>query len=365
MTTVVVDALSVGLGGGLTYTGNQLAALGEVRPDLALEVLVAPGNHEALAARVGGGATFTTVDVGGSARRVLWEQLRLAGRVPGGGVLHCPGNLVPLRSGPAPTVLVVQNPNAFGSGRSEPWNRSPRRRARITLMRASVQRADRVVAVSQSMADLILGDRPGLADRVVVVQDGAPAWPDGSEPEHLGLEPGSYLLSVAQDWPHKLLDRLVAVWSAAFAGRADAPKLVMVGQVADAARVRRMGLVEPGLRDRLVQLGGVSDRVHLRWLVEHAVASVSFSALEAHPHGPAEAGAVGCPLVLSDIAPHHEVTAPAGPGQVAFVGLADVEAQVEALRSPPGDRTPWSWPVSWADNARQVADVFDDVVDPT
>jgi glycosyltransferase involved in cell wall biosynthesis len=361
VTTVVVDGLSVGLGGGLTYTGSQLAALTQVRPDLDLTVLVSPANHEALAQRVGSAATFTPVEVGGSGRRVLWEQLRLASQVPDGGLLHCPGNLVPLRSGASPVVLVVQNPNAFGSGRHERWNRSPRRRARIALMRASVAKADRVVAVSQSMADLVVEDRPDLADRVVVVQDGAPVWPEPAAPLEIGLQPGSYLLSVAQDWPHKLLDRLVAVWSAAFAGRADAPALVMAGHVSDVVRARRAGLVEPGLRDRLVQLGAVADRAHLRWLLEHAVASVSFSALEAHPHGPAEAGALGCPLVLSDIAPHHEVTAPAGPQQVAFVALDDVEAQVEALRSPPSDRTPWTWPVTWEDNARQVAAVFDEL----
>jgi glycosyltransferase involved in cell wall biosynthesis len=198
---------------------------------------------------------------------------------------------------------------------------------------------------------------------VVVVQDGAPTWPDaGVQPDGLGLEPGSYLISVAQDWPHKLLDRLVSVWSAACAGRPEHPKLVMVGAVTDVVRVRRMGLVEPGLRNDLEQLGAVADRAHLRWLLEHAVASVSLSALEAHPHGPAEAGVLGCPLILSDTAPHREVTAPAGPDAVTFVVLDDVDAQVEALRAPPTDRTPWTWPHTWADNARALGRAFDELL---
>jgi glycosyltransferase involved in cell wall biosynthesis len=120
-------------------------------------------------------------------------------------------------------------------------------------------------------------------------------------------------------------------------------------------------LVPASRRGDLVLLGGVRDRRELRWLLEHAEASVSVSALEAHPHGPAEAGALGCPLVLSDIPPHREVAAPAGRG-VAYVPLEGTEALVEALRSPPTHRTPWTWPVTWDENARQLGAVFDEVL---
>ncbi|OWY63154.1 hypothetical protein B7486_54635 [cyanobacterium TDX16] len=362
MTTIVVDALSVRLGGGLTYTGSQLAALARVRPDLDLRVLVAPNEGgRALAARLDG-ADLRIPVAGGTLRRVLWEQVRLARAAPPGSVLHCPGNVAPLQHHEVPVVLVLQNPNAFGSGRHEPWNRSPRRRARIALMRASAKAADRIVAVSQAMADLVVGDLPDLADRVVVVRDGAPTWDlPSSPPTRLHLDPGSYLLSVAQDWPHKRLDALVATWSAAFAGRADVTPLVMVGEVSESVRTRRESLVVPSLRQHLLQLGAVADRGELRWLLEHAQASVSVSALEAHPHGPAEAGALGCPLVLSDTAPHREVTAPAGQDATTFVGLQDADALVQALREPPTDRTPWTWPVTWDDNARQLAALLDEL----
>lgn len=362
MTTVVVDALSVRLGGGLTYTASQLAALARVRPDLDVRVLVAPGEGgRALATRLDG-ADLRIPVTGGTVRRVVWEQLRLARAVPPGSVLHCPGNVAPLQHGTVPVVLVVQNPNAFGPGRHEPWNRSPRRRARIALMRASASAGTRIVAVSRSMADLVVGDHPELAERVVVVQDGAPSWDlPAVAPVGLVVEPGSYLLSVAQDWPHKRLDDLVVAWSRAFEGQTDAPALVMAGEVGEAAQARRAALVDPGLRTRLLQLGPVADRSELRWLLEHARASVSISALEAHPHGPAEAGALGCPLVLTDTAPHREVTDPAAE-QVVFVAPADGDALVDALRSPPTDRTPWWWPVTWDDNARGIGALFDELV---
>jgi glycosyltransferase involved in cell wall biosynthesis len=362
VTTVVVDALSVRLGGGLTYTGSQLAALARVRPDLDVRVLVAPGEGgRALATRLDGSDLRIPV-TGGTVRRVVWEQLRLARAAPSGSVLHCPGNVAPLQHGTVPVVLVVQNPNAFGPGRHESWNRSPRRRARIAIMRASASAATRIVAVSRSMADLVVGDHPELAERVVVVQDGAPSWDlPAVAPVGLAVEPGSYLLSVAQDWPHKRLDALVAAWSAAFAGRARVTPLVMVGEVSESVRARREALVVPTVRPHLHQVGGVADRGQLRWLLEHAQASVSVSALEAHPHGPAEAGALGCPLVLSDIPPHHEVSAPARRGAVRFVGRLDVDALVEAMREPPAERTPWRWPCSWDDNARHLATCFDEL----
>lgn len=364
MPTLVVDALSVHLGGGLTYTGSQLAALRRVRPDLDLQVLVPEGE--------GGEALLRRTDLpqesvrlgpaGGVLRRVIWEQRRLVHQVPAGGVLHCPGNVAPLRPGGTPVVLVVQNPNAFGPGRDEVWNRTPRRKARLALMRRSAVAATRVVAVSQAMADLIVQDQPHLADRVVVVQDGAPGWDLPAAPiDGLALDPGSWLLSVAQDWPHKRLDVLVGAWSAAFAERSDVRPLVMVGEVSAATRDRRETMVVPSLRPHLRQLGGITDRAQLRWLLANARASVSISALEAHPHGPAEAGALGCPLVLTDTAPHREVAAPAPTGAVRYVGREDVEALVEALREPPSDRTPWTWPHTWDDNAHEVAALVDEL----
>lgn len=361
---MVVDALAAGLGGGLTYAAGQVGGLRRARPDLDLRLVVSPANHRLLADRLPGLA-LEEVPVRTTVARVAWEQARLTRRVPAGGVLLATGNVAPLRPGRTPVVLVVQNPNAFGPGRHEPWNRSARRRARIALMRASARAATRVLAVSASMADWVRADLPDRADRVVVVPDGAPDWsavpsacPPGFAPDE-----GPWFASVAQDWPHKHLDRLVAGWGRAFAGgdAATAPRLVLVGALDAGRRAEHQALVPAALRDRLVHLGPLVDRGQVGFVLAGARASVSVSALEAHPHGPAEAGALGCPLVLSDIAPHREVAAPAPPGAVAYVGVGDEGALVEALRSPPNDRTPWTWPWSWEDHGRALGDVLDEV----
>lgn len=366
-TTVVVDALAAGLGGGLTYTAGQVGGLRRARPDLDLRLLVSPANHGLLADRLPGLA-LDEVSVRGTLARVAWEQARLARRVPATGLLLATGNVAPLRPGSAPVVLVVQNPNAFGPGRHQPWNRSARRRARIALMRASARAATRVLAVSESMAGWVRADLPDHAERVVVVPDGAPDW-TGVEPAcPPGFDPddGPWFASVAQDWPHKHLDRLVAGWGRAFGGApAPAPRLVLVGALAAGRRAEQRALVPVALRDRLVHLGPLVDRGQVRFVLAGARASVSVSALEAHPHGPAEAGALGCPLVLSDIAPHREVAAPAPSGAITYVGVGDEGALVEALRSPPAERIPWTWPWSWEDHGRALGVLLDEALSPS
>jgi len=355
---LVVDALGVGLGGGLTYVGGQLGGLAVVRPDLVRRVLVHPGNAAAVEA-VAAGAPVEVVGPGSTARRVVWEQTRMLRHLATDEVLLAPGNVAPLRHPGHQVVLVIQNPNAFGWGRHASWNRSPRRRARIALMRASARRADVVVAVSEAMAADIVGDLPALADRVVVVPDGDATWPppsSGALPDGLGERP--WYLSVAQDWPHKRLDELVAAWAVAAAGDADPSPLVMVGGLSASRCQQQQGLVPAALQRRLHHVGPIADRAVLRRLVEGARALVAPSALEAHPHTPGEAGALGTPVILSDIPAHREV-AVAGGDRVRFVPLDDDDALVDALRDPPADRTPWRAGWSWDDHARRLAEVLD------
>jgi glycosyltransferase involved in cell wall biosynthesis len=109
---------------------------------------------------------------------------------------------------------------------------------------------------------------------------------------------------------------------------------------------------------QLCLIGRVAERGQMRWAFEHASALVSMSVLEAFPLTPAEAGSVGCPLVLSDIPPHREVTL----GNATFVPPGAVDALADALTGElrPGSR-PWRWPASWADNARALRTLFDEV----
>jgi glycosyltransferase involved in cell wall biosynthesis len=136
------------------------------------------------------------------------------------------------------------------------------------------------------------------------------------------------------------------------------PPLVVIGEPGTEQRARSRSAA--GARaGELHFLGRVTDRGQLRWAFEHAAALLSMSALEAFPLTPAEAGSVGCPLVLSDIPPHREVTL----GNATFVAPGAVSDLADVLAGTafvPGSR-PWQWPVSWADNARELRTLFDEV----
>ena len=84
------------------------------------------------------------------------------------------------------------------------------------------------------------------------------------------------------------------------------------------------------------------------------------SLLEAFPLTPLEAGSVGCPLVLSDIPAHREVTL----GNAVFVRPGAIDEMADALCDAAGwtpASRPWHWPTSWADNARALRNLFDEV----
>lgn len=87
-------------------------------------------------------------------------------------------------------------------------------------------------------------------------------------------------------------------------------------------------------------------------MLQRARALVAVSTLETFGFTPAEAGAVGCPIVLSDIPAHREVAG----GHARYVPVGDAGALRAAIETlpPRGTRRIWRWPVSWDDHARQL-----------
>ncbi|GIU83795.1 MAG: hypothetical protein KatS3mg008_0570 [Acidimicrobiales bacterium] len=358
---VLVDACAVRVGGGLSYARSQLAALEKVAPDLELEVLASPWNARELASSLRSRVkTLPAFDV---PSRFLLEQLVLSSRRAD--VVYCPNNFGPLvRIRAVPVVLTLQNPNYVGRGRRLPQNRGALRRAKIALSRLSMARADRLVVISESLRDELAVDSPRLALEAVVLQSGAPGWEGPAHPPDGVPLPRRFFLSLANDYPHKRLDDCVRAWVAAHrlreGGDGEVPGLVMVGEIAPARRAALRSLVPAPLRRRLVFTGSLADRAAVRWLLENAVAAVSTSELEAHPLTPAEAGSVGCPIMLSDIPPHREVA-----GEHAeYFRVGDVETLGE-LMSNRFARRPrrWSWPVTWEENALGLARVLREVAD--
>lgn len=358
---IMVDAASARFGGGLSYITRQLVALEEVRPDLDIRVIAAPWNAEALEAALR--SPVRVPRLSNAVVRYGWEQLVMPWALTAEDLLYCPANFAPLLPHRAATVVTLQNPNYVGEGPKLASNRVAGERIRCTLSMRSMMAADRVVVISHSLAADLADDLPEVASRAVVIQSGAPSWCSqerrpGGIPENV-----PHLLSLANDAYHKNLDDVVDAWIRAFDStpRSDVPLLVMAGTVTMARRTEQRSRVPEDRRDRLVHLGPVSDPSALRWLLRNALAMVAASSLEAFPLTPAEAGALGCPLVLSDIPAHHEVS-----GQHAtYVAVGDLDGFASTMRavtfSPP-PRRPWTWPITWEDNAIRLARVFDEVL---
>lgn len=347
---VLVNALPLRFGGGVTYLRHQLQAMTELSPEWSFHTLVAPWT-EGLSELPG---EVETVPLRSVAARSLYEQVGLPRRRAD--LVYCPANFGPLWHRD-PVVLTVHNPNYYGTGLELPDTKESRPLAKVKANHWAMRRADAVVAISESMAAEIATTLPGL-ERLSVITSGAPDWPDTSEPVP-GL-PERYVMVMGSFAPHKRVPETVRGWARSVdldpEGAAD---LVVVGPLKDAVAAACRTAAGRHL-DRVTFTGQVNGRPQLRWIYEHALALVSNSVLEAFPLTPGEAGAVGCPTVLSDIPPHREVTC----GHGRFFPPGDVEAQARLLVTEvyPGrlDRTTWHWPRTWQDNAEAFAALFRD-----
>jgi glycosyltransferase involved in cell wall biosynthesis len=346
MTSVLVDALPLRHGGGVTYLKAQLAALADVAPELSVETLVSPWTD---VRELPG--TMRTVRLRSVAQRYAYELARLPLRRAD--VLYCPANFGPVVAR-APIVVTVHNPNYYGAGLRLAAAAPSRPRRKVWANYAALRSAAAVVAISQSIADEVRETLPAVASKLHVIPSGAPVWDEPERPLP-GLPP-RYFLVIASAAPHKRVQTAVRGWADAARRSSSLPELVVVGEIAPAERAACVAAAGEHA-DRLHLLGRVSDRGQLRTAYARATAMVSMSQLEAFPLTPAEAGSLGCPLILSDIPPHREVTQ----GNAVVVGPEAVgelaDALVAAASWQPGSR-PWHWPVTWQDNARALRDLF-------
>lgn len=345
---VLVNALPVRYGGGVTYLEHQLPALARVAPELQLHTLLSPwAEVDDLP------GTTEVVRLRSVRTRFAYEQFRLPLRATD--MLYCPANFGPMVAR-APVVLTLQNPHYYGSGLAMPGTRASRPPWKVKANHWAMRRADAVIAISHAMAEEVVATVPEVADRLHVIHNGLPEWPDKSEPVP-GL-PERYVLSVANAAPHKRVQDVVSGWAAALDRTRDDVALVLVGHTTDeqALLYRELAGNHAG---RLVLLGPIRHRAALKHVYERALALILMSTLETFSFTPGEAGLLGCSLVLSDIPVHREVTM----GHAKLVPPRDTAALAEVLAEgfgewTPGGAEPWRWPVSWDDNARMLLDVF-------
>ena len=189
------------------------------------------------------------------------------------------------------------------------YNRAKWGRVARTMLRlgeaAAVRFADRVIAVSPSLARTLKADHPAHAGKVVYIPNGAPALvasdAGGDDPlARFGLARGGYILAVGRLVPEKGLHDLLDAFDPAH----DARRLVIVGG-ADHASPYSRALIERG-GERIV-FTGLQSRATLKTLYENADLFVMPSTHEGLPIAALEAASCGAPMLLSDIAPNRDI----------------------------------------------------------
>jgi glycosyltransferase involved in cell wall biosynthesis len=354
---VLVNAVSARVGGGGTHVVSQLAALDALEEvDLTIH---ATGLVAERLARACPRARIRAERPRGLVRRVLWEQTVLALGARKYDVVYLTGNFGLLVS-PRPQIVLIQNAWYFTDSVRDfrKHHCSRRMRARLAVeslaVRASIRRADCVIAISEAAGRAVEADL-GPLSHVHVVPSAAPALADLGSPTEsaIDLPDARYALVVAHDGPHKELDRLVE----AFAAHDDLPHLVVAGGcTAGRLAALRGRLAQQGAQDRMTFLGQVDDPVAVAALYRSARCCIAHSRLEAFGLTPAEALSLGVPVVASDIDAHREVCG----GAATYYPVDDMHALMAAVRdsvrrpgaalapAPVLDRT-------WTENAHELA----------
>ena len=261
--------------------------------------------------------------------RILWEQVVapavLASRRVD--VVHAPVNVAPLLA-PAPTVVTVHDLAFLRFPEQYP---GAKQRYLNLLTRRSVERASRVIAVSENTRRDVLQNYRVPAARVVTVPNGLdPAVKPVTDPAALaafrrehGL-PERFLLFVGTLQPRKNLVGLLRAVARA-GDRLDLPLVVVGGAGWQYAPIFDE-VAALGIRDRVTFAGYAEGRTLASWY-SAATAFVFPSLYEGFGLPVLEAMACGTPVVTSATSSLPEVAGDAA----LLVDPSDVEALAAAL----------------------------------
>ncbi len=351
---VLVNALPARDGGGLTYLIEEMRSIESVEPNVQMEVLVSPWSHKFVAQSIR--SPVRCVSVKTVAQRFGYEETVMRLQARKSDLLYCPLNFGPVLFGGRRSILTLHNPNYFGGGLKVAGAESARPWVKVKACHAAIRECKTVVVISDSFRDQVLATLPESEPKLRVVKSGRPEWEsvESIPPEAV---PSRFVLTVGSAAPHKRLDEVVEGWSRAVTTTEEQVALVIVGGLSDIARRQHIDVAGPN-SGLLVHLGRVTERGQLRWLYEHALAALSMSVLESFGLTIVEAGALGCPLILSDIPAHREVSL----GNAIFVPVGGTDSLATALiRGFSGKprSAQWTWPVTWSDHARSLVSLFE------
>ena len=237
----MISALSAVAYGGYTYFRNILPPLAEVGPDHRYTVLVKTRHLGELTVR-SENIRFVAIAAGSgsSARRTSWEQAVLPGFLKrwGADVVYTANNVGLLRCG-TPVVIAVRNLEPFFHTEYEDGGKArARNRTLLWLTKRSVERAARVVAVSEYTKEVVSA-RCGHSGKMRVVYHGRPEVAPNEEAAgalrvRYGLD-GEYFLANSKFVTYSNLHTLIEGYGHAVGKNPRLPKLVLAG--GDASRL--------------------------------------------------------------------------------------------------------------------------------
>ncbi len=239
------------------------------------------------------------------------------------------------------------------------WNRFARAALRLGE-RLGVGSADRVIAVSPSLAERLKADYPSRGgNRIHYVPNGADHIVERSRAvsgadvlSRFGLKDKGYIVSVGRLVPEKGFADLIRAHKAS---GIDTP-LVIVGGPPSHSPPHDQEL-EDLAHEGVILTGGALPMAEVAQLLAHAKLFILASHHEGGlPIAALEAGAMGAPLLLSDIVPNLDVGLT--PDHYFRVGNVDELAgrlAGDALSLPPSDLLS---EFNWSSIAQRTADIY-------
>jgi glycosyltransferase involved in cell wall biosynthesis len=210
--------------------------------------------------------------------------------------------------------------------------------------RAALGWADRIVAISPSLAEQLRLAFPRKADAIHYIPNGAPELFAGGDADEilsgLGIGDAPFLLAVGRLVPEKGLHDLIAAHRASRTGY----KLMIVGGADHDSPYARDLVAEAGPD---VIFAGVQSRTVLATLYRRAAMFVMPSYHEGLPIAALEAAGEGAAMILSDIPANRDIGLPA----VNYFPVGNVDRLAAMLAADPDSlradasavRTRFSW----------------------
>ena len=254
----------------------------------------------------------------------------LSARRRGADLIHIhaigPGLLAPLARLLGLKVVVTHHGTDYHRAKWGPLARSALRAGEWLALSF----ADRVIAVSPSLAAQLRQSFPRRAQAISYIPNGTSDLPGDADPalvlERLGIADGDFLLAVGRLVPEKGLHDLIDAHERSNC----TAKLVIAGSADHASDYARALLARAG--DRVI-FAGLQSRATLKCLYEHCALFVMPSYHEGLPIAALEAASCGARMLLSDIPANLDI----GLDPVNYVPVGDVAALTARLDADPAD----------------------------